>query len=185
MKSLLALASLSALMIGCGKPEHGMHYTILLDHSLNTQQMEESMQVAHTWELAIPGLSFDYQSTSCVGFGDAKHTICLRMDSGMPPNDAVYHVAPNATTDWPGQGFLAPEDSAPADSATIRMWSTVMAQKHGDYTFSNSLRHELGHAMTHTGSHLPNEDALMFGAIGGRTEKPITQNDVDYFWQAR
>jgi len=179
MKTLAMCVAVSGL-VGCASP-HGLHYTLLLDTSLAPDQVEQVMQSGQAWETAIPFLRLDYQVTSCHNWLYREHTVCLFWDTGSPPEDPVYHVLPEATTNWDN---LESYDAVGADSATIHLWQQVLIHHETTYNFRNVVSHELGHAFTHRSSHLPSGH-LMSAMAQGKVLEQITPGDTDYFWSVR
>jgi hypothetical protein len=181
-----AIAGTCALMCafsaGCA-PQHGMHYQIMLDTSLSATQVEQVIQGGDAWMQAVPGLTLDYTVSSCNSYGEWQHTICVFLDTGSAPMSATYHEPALATTEW-SHGFLAAPTSVDADSATVHVWQSTLDQQTQPDTFSNAVRHELGHAFTHTSRHI-GAGNLMYGEETGLSAEGITSADVDYFWSAR
>jgi hypothetical protein len=182
MKNLLTLAAsvaLSLSVVGCSAEQHGMHYDLILDsNTLSYDQDEAILTAAAKWEQAIPGLTFSSTIAPCGGYGNSAHTVCFFVDDGVPPPSAL------ATTKY-SHGMLAASDSISADSATVHIWSGFAADSVGNSTVMiNAMAHELGHCITHDGSHLP-EGNLMMPSTSYHHDLKITSADIDYVMSVR
>jgi hypothetical protein len=177
--STLLVASLSSL--GCAADRHGMSYDIMIDPSLNDSQKEDIVEGAQAWEAAIPGLTFTFDIAPCQGTGNWYHTICFFLDNGTPimaPTGRSY-----ASTEWSVDTFH-PNDAA-GDSATVHIWSSMVTEyADSPYMFRDAVCHELGHATSHQAFHIAQGNLMSPGADGSIIE-PITEQDVNYFWNVR
>lgn len=179
MRSYILLAMSLAIGSSACASEHGMHYTILIDSSIDANQVEAA---GAEWESAVPGLSLDYVKQDCRSYGNSAHTVCVFLDMSIPAIDSTYKIRPCATTDW-SHGFLAASDSVSADSATIHLWNVVMSSEDND-SYINVIAHEIGHSLTHNSSHIGSGN-LMAPTSTGDVVEAITESDVEYFWNAR
>jgi hypothetical protein len=183
MKLIALLPLLGLGIMGCNS-EHGMHYDLLLDTSLSTEQVQDVLAAEEAWETAVPGLTFSTTITPCQGYEDKKHTVCLFLDSSDPAELAAGHAANAlATTIWQ-HNLLASDTSASADSATVHLWSSNIAGYPGEYAFRNICQHEIGHSLSHRSDHLA-EGNLMQPESARDILENIETGDVDYFWSVR
>jgi hypothetical protein len=171
----LALAALS--FSGC-TASRSMAYTVVIDTDMSADQNEDILKSMDAWMTAVPGLKLTPVIASCNGTGSyVDHTICIFIDHGTPEDLNVM-----GTTHWDN----AIESNG--DSATCHIWQEAFADPvviAATHAFLNIVTHELGHAITHNGSHLTDGNVMMPAIPAGEAVGVITHADVAYFWAAR
>lgn len=189
MKSLLLCVGVSAAMssVGCASPVHGMSYNIMMDSdSLSVDQQADIVQGALAWEQAVPGLTFTFETTPCHDYGNWYHTICIFVDPGAP-NPSAIGLAYATTYLDEHHAFLTSPNDASGDSTTVHMWGQQITKYNSSsdsHLFLNAVTHEIGHSITHCGTHIAYGNLMSPGADGSTIEK-ITQDDINYFYAAR
>jgi hypothetical protein len=169
MRSYIIFGIGLSLIAGCADNRPGMSYKIIVDNSIDVAIVEAA---GASWEAAIPELKLSYEVASC-NLAPELQSVCIFIDNGNPPPDSQGLV-------------MAHTDLVNGSSATIHMYASSFATKSGKlpFMFSNSLTHEIGHAISNRGSHIAKGN-MMYYATDGNVESKLEQGDIEYFWSER
>ena len=175
---LILLVAMAATLVGCGRPELGMKYTILVDPSLTLDYQEAVVTAGYAWSDKIPGLELDYVVAACGALDSLPaRVICFHSGSGSPVDSDSHSIDGTTHVDL---GLLSAMDRA----EVILYPSNIVAAGAivGPDALVNTTMHELGHALAHRYGHIP--QGLMSPMLSFEPAV-ITDADVDYFWSNR